>query len=93
MKKYTQVICCIGEAYNLHYVPMINIYGDISLNKTQCYSFIDELLFIKSIVNDEIIEYFVPPLIKFLLFKHSFCWSGLNLYFRYKFMLISNFVL
>jgi hypothetical protein len=59
-------IIFIGIAYKLHYVPMINIYGDISLNKTQCYTLIEELLFIKSIVIDEIIEYFVPPLIKLL---------------------------
>lgn len=56
-------IICIGNAYNLHYVPMIDIYGDINLNKTQVYSLIDELVFIKSIVNDQIIEHFAPPLI------------------------------
>ncbi|MFS1513009.1 hypothetical protein VQL36_11320 [Chengkuizengella sp. SCS-71B] len=59
-------IICIGNAYKLHYVPMIDIYGDIKLNKTQVLSLIEELLFIKSIINDEVIEHFVPLIIKLL---------------------------
>jgi hypothetical protein len=59
-------IICIGNAYKLHYVPMIDIYGDIKLNKIQTHSLIEELLFIKSIVNDEIIEHFVPHIIELL---------------------------
>ncbi|MDP5277209.1 hypothetical protein [Chengkuizengella axinellae] len=59
-------IICIGNAYKLHYLPLIDIYGDIKLNKTQVFSLIEELLFIKSIINDEVIEYFVPSIIKLL---------------------------
>jgi hypothetical protein len=51
---------------------MIDIYGDLKLNKTQIPSLIEELLFIKSIVNDVVIDHFVPPIIELLeKIKHS----------------------
>ncbi|MEY2196741.1 hypothetical protein AB7942_29110 [Neobacillus sp. BF23-41] len=56
----------IGKAYQLHYIPMIDIYGDVKFNKTQVFSLIDELLFIKSVVNDSVIDYFIPSLIELL---------------------------
>jgi hypothetical protein len=59
-------IIFLGKAYELHYLPMIDIYGDIKLNKTQVYSLIEELFFIQSVVNDSIIDHFVPTLIKVL---------------------------
>ena len=57
----------IGKAYQLHYIPMIDIYGDVKLNKTQVSSLIEELVFIKSVVNDTVIDYFVPTLIELLV--------------------------
>lgn len=59
-------IICIGKAYKLHYIPMIDIYGEIKLNKKQVSSLIEELLFINSIVSDKIIEHFVPSLVELL---------------------------
>lgn len=45
---------------------MIDMYGHVKLNKTQVYSLIEELIFIQSVVNDTIIDYFVPALIELL---------------------------
>jgi hypothetical protein len=59
-------IIYLGKAYELHYIPMINIYGNVKFNKTQVFSLIDELFFIQSVVNDKIIDQFVPPLIQLL---------------------------
>lgn len=56
----------IGQAYQLHYISMIDIYGEIKLNKTQVSSLIEELFFIKSVVNDTVIDYFIPPLIELI---------------------------
>jgi hypothetical protein len=56
----------LGKAYELHYLPLIDIYGDVKLNKTQVSLLIEELFFVKSVVNDTIIDYFIPTLIKLL---------------------------
>lgn len=59
-------IICLATAYQLHYIPMIEIYGEIKLNKQQVLSLIEEFLFVQFVVNDEIIEYFVSPLTELL---------------------------
>ncbi|WP_227940091.1 hypothetical protein [Alkalihalobacillus deserti] len=59
-------IIYLGKAYELHYLQLIDIYGDVKLNKTQVYSLIEELFFIQSVVNDTIIDHFVPSLIELL---------------------------
>ena len=59
-------IIYLGKAYELHYLQLIDIYGDVKLNKTQIYSLIEELFFIQSVVNDTIIDHFVPSLIELL---------------------------
>ena len=56
----------IGNAYEIHYLSMIDIYGMTKLNKNQILSLIEELLFVKSIVNDELIEKIVPGLTELL---------------------------
>ncbi|WP_427110327.1 hypothetical protein [Lysinibacillus xylanilyticus] len=56
----------IGKAYELHYLPMIDIYGMTKLNKIQILSLIEELQFVNSIVNDELIEKIVPGLTELL---------------------------
>jgi hypothetical protein len=56
----------LGKAYELYYLPLIDIYGEINLNKTQVYSLIEELYFIQSVVKDAVIDHFVPPLLELL---------------------------
>ena len=42
----------IGTAYKLHFCSIIDIFGDIKLNETQCTNFVMELDFVDSFVND-----------------------------------------
>jgi hypothetical protein len=46
----------IGTAYKLHFCSIIDIFGDIKLNETQCTNFILELDFVESFVNDPLLK-------------------------------------
>jgi hypothetical protein len=46
----------IGTAYKLHFCSIIDIFGDIKLNETQCTNFIMELDFVESFVNDPLLK-------------------------------------
>ncbi|CAN5182264.1 hypothetical protein BH09BAC5_BH09BAC5_26660 [soil metagenome] len=46
----------IGTAYKLHFCSIIDIFGDIKLNETQCTNFIQELDFVDSFVNDPLLK-------------------------------------
>jgi hypothetical protein len=46
----------IGTAYKLHFCSIIDIFGDIKLNETQCANFILELDFVDSFVDDPLLK-------------------------------------
>lgn len=46
----------IGSAYKLHFCSIIDIFGDIKLNETQCTNFILELDFVDSFVDDPLLK-------------------------------------
>ncbi|HET6991287.1 MAG TPA: hypothetical protein VFJ43_08195 [Bacteroidia bacterium] len=46
----------IGSAYKLHFCSIIDIFGDIKLNETQCTNFIMELDFVDSFVDDPLLK-------------------------------------
>jgi hypothetical protein len=46
----------IGSAYKLHFCSIIDIFGDIKLNETQCTNFIMELDFVDSFVEDPLLK-------------------------------------
>lgn len=46
----------IGTAYKLHFCSIIDIFGDIKLNETQCTNFILELDFVDAFVNDPLLK-------------------------------------
>ena len=46
----------IGTAYKLHFCSIIDIFGDIKLNETQCTNFILELDFVDSFVHDPLLK-------------------------------------
>ena len=46
----------IGTAYKLHFCSIIDIFGDIKLNETQCTNFILELDFVDSFVQDPLLK-------------------------------------
>ncbi len=46
----------IGTAYKLHFCSIIDIFGDIKLNETQCTNFIMELDFVDSFVQDPMLK-------------------------------------
>ena len=54
----------IGQAYGLHYLPMLDLYSDTVLNKVQVVSLIDELHFVLSVVGDQVLHHFLSPVIK-----------------------------
>lgn len=54
----------IGQAYGLHYLPMLDLYSDTVLNKLQVVSLIDELHFVLSVVGDQVLHHFLSPVIK-----------------------------
>ena len=45
----------IARAYDLHLLPAIELYGETSLNKQQCATLLDELSFIRAVVNDNLL--------------------------------------
>lgn len=45
----------IGSAYNLHLMPIINIYGRTELNQSQAETLLKELSFIKKVTNDPLL--------------------------------------
>jgi hypothetical protein len=47
-----QSIAC---AYNLHLLPVIEIHAETSLNKAQCVTLLEEVRFIATVVNDELL--------------------------------------
>jgi hypothetical protein len=46
----------IGTAYKLHFCSIIDIFGDIKLNETQCTNFVLELDFVDSFVQDPLLK-------------------------------------
>lgn len=44
----------IGVAYELHYLPMVD--SSLSLNATQTQGLLDEVAFVRSVVNDPLLE-------------------------------------
>lgn len=46
----------IGTAYKLHFCSIIDIFGDIKLNETQCTNFLLELEFVDSFVQDPLLK-------------------------------------
>lgn len=46
----------IGKAYELHLVPLFNIYDDVVLNQVQVKNLLDELSFIESVTNDALLH-------------------------------------
>lgn len=45
----------IGCAYDLHLLPAIEIYAETSLIKEQCATLLEEVRFIKRVVNDDLL--------------------------------------
>ena len=57
-------LTCIGQAYRLHYIAMFDLYSDRVFNKEQVASLMDELSFVLSVVDDQLLRHFLPPVIK-----------------------------
>ena len=49
----------IGAAYELHVIPMFNLYDEVYFNEHQCENMIGELEFIEYVVNDDILRDFI----------------------------------
>jgi hypothetical protein len=45
----------IARAHDLHLLPVIELYGETSLNKHQCATLFEELSFIRTVVNDNLL--------------------------------------
>lgn len=46
----------LGEAYKLHHIPLIEVYGRTRFNRQQCQNLREELDFVKSIVDDPLLR-------------------------------------
>jgi hypothetical protein len=49
----------IAAAYELHVLPLIDYYDEVRLNKDQLKSLQDELAFIRSVVNDPLLDTYI----------------------------------
>lgn len=50
----------LAQAYSLHLLPSINHYQSTSLDRTQCQTLVEELEFIQFVVNDSLLENYLP---------------------------------
>ena len=46
----------IAEAYLLHVLPSIDVYGYNELVKAQCETLVDEIAFVSEVVNDDVLR-------------------------------------
>jgi hypothetical protein len=46
----------IGIAYDLHILPLFDIYGDVFLNQLQCENLLSELEFVERLTNDPLLH-------------------------------------
>lgn len=56
----------IGIAYGLKYLSLLDTYGDIVYKSLQIETFIDELIFVKEVVNDELLESYIDSLLELI---------------------------
>jgi len=47
---------CLARAYDLHLFPTIDIYTKTRLNRAQCETLLDEIAFVASVSNDELLR-------------------------------------
>jgi len=47
---------CMARAYELHLLPTIDIYSQTRLNRPQCETLLDEIDFIATVSNDELLR-------------------------------------
>ncbi len=45
----------IARAYNLHLLPVIEVYAETTLNKAQCVTLLEEVQFVGRVVNDHLL--------------------------------------
>src|SRR5688572_11294151 len=45
----------IGLAYDLHIIPLFDVYNDTFFNKQQCENLLEELEFVEQVVNDKLL--------------------------------------
>jgi len=45
----------IGDAYELHTLPLLDGSTDLRLNQTQCISLVDEVAFVAERINDDVL--------------------------------------
>ena len=50
----------LAQAYSLHLLSSINYYESTSLDPTQCQTLVEELEFIQLVVNDPLLEKYLP---------------------------------
>jgi hypothetical protein len=57
----------IGAAYELHVLPLIDYYDEVRLNKDQLKGLQDELTFIRSVVNDPLLDTYIQAVQQLVL--------------------------
>lgn len=56
-------LVALGQAYELHLLPVIEVYGETTLTSAQCATLGEELLFLRQVTNDEALHRVVEILI------------------------------
>ena len=69
----------LGEAYSLHFAPLLESQADSELNATQCQGFLDELRFLHQVVADAALSAMLKELLPKV--EHVVRHSGLSLRF------------
>jgi hypothetical protein len=47
---------CVARAYDLHLLPVIDIYRKTRLNRAQCEAMLDEVAFVARVTNDDVLH-------------------------------------
>lgn len=52
----------IGQAYEMHYISMFELYDDVVFNKMQMNTLVEEIQFLQSLVDDPVMQHFLALL-------------------------------